>query len=82
MSRARGETEMDGETNLAAELDPAARMDLLQLTKRGGAAHLRAIWQSDGPFCPEKPKGSRRLPGRTRVLIKSTSSQQPVVGLR
>ena len=58
MSRARGETEMDGETNLAAELDPAARMDLLQLTKRGGAAHLRAIWQSDGPFCLKNRKAA------------------------
>jgi predicted nucleotidyltransferase len=31
-SVARGETEMDSDTNLAAEFDPAARMDLLQLS--------------------------------------------------
>ena len=31
-SVARGETETDSEIDLAAEFDPAARMDLLQLT--------------------------------------------------
>ena len=31
-SLARGETEMDSDIDLAAEFDPAARMDLLQLT--------------------------------------------------
>jgi uncharacterized protein len=34
-SVARGETEMDSDINLAAEFDPAARMDLLQLTSQG-----------------------------------------------
>ena len=48
-SLARGETEMDSDIDLAAEFDPAARMDLLRL-KRGGAAHRRASWQSGGPF--------------------------------
>ena len=31
-SVARGETEMDSDIDLAAEFDPAARMDLLKLT--------------------------------------------------
>jgi len=31
-SVARGETEMDSDIDLAAEFDPAARMDLLQLS--------------------------------------------------
>jgi predicted nucleotidyltransferase len=31
-SVARGETEMDSDIDLAAEFDPAARMDLLRLT--------------------------------------------------
>ena len=31
-SVARGETETDSDINLAAEFDPAARMDLLQLS--------------------------------------------------
>ena len=57
-SVARGETEMDSDINLAAEFDPVARMDLLQLTKRGGAAHRRAIWQSDGPFCLKNRKAA------------------------
>jgi hypothetical protein len=61
---------------LPRNFDPAARMDLLQLSA-AEPAHIRTIWQSDGPFSPEKPKGGRRLPDRTRVLIKSTSSQHP-----
>jgi uncharacterized protein len=45
-SVARGETETDSDIDLAAEFDPAARMDLLQLMRWSGASpsYLAVRW--------------------------------------
>ena len=45
-SVARGETGMDSDIDLAAEFDPAARMDLLQLSAVEGASpsYLAVRW--------------------------------------
>ena len=57
-SLARGETEMDSDIDLAAEFDPAARMDLLQL----GAVERRIAELLGSPvdLLPE-PVEKRRL---------------------
>ena len=56
-SVARGETETDSDIDLAAEFDPAARMDLLQLTTLERLAELLG---SPVDLLPE-PVEKRRL---------------------
>ena len=70
-SVARGETETDSDIDLAAEFDPAARMDLLQLSC-AGAAHHRATWQSGGPFARtgrKTPLAGSDQPGPQACLL-------------
>ena len=57
-SVARGETETDSDIDLAAEFDPAARMDLLQLTAL--ERRIAELLGSPVDFLPE-PVEKRRL---------------------
>jgi uncharacterized protein len=57
-SVARGETEADSDIDLAAEFDPAARMDLLQLTAL--ERHIATLLGSPVDLLPE-PVEKRRL---------------------
>src|SRR5262249_2522986 len=74
-SVARDETETDSDIDLAAEFDPAARMDLLQLTALE-RRNRRATWPSGGPFARtgrETPLAGSDQPGPPPCLLAQLS---------